>query len=224
MKSPVRMMLAAMLLLGIAACSGGDQGEEQAGETTEATKTELVPEPGALASQDQHVDTCRAATKKLGGALKTALTEAVGEGGPLNAVNVCHDEAEAIANRICDEEGLTVGRTSRKFRNPSNAPDEWEMAGLEAFAGRIEAGEKVNDLEMWTTVTGPEGARTFRYLKAIPTGPLCLNCHGAELDPGLDQKLVELYPDDHARGYNVGDMRGAFSVKMDLPRLQDAGG
>lgn len=215
MKSTGWMILAGLLVVGLAACSGGDKQDETA---TEGAKAELVPQTGALAAEDGYVEQSRAATQKLGGALKSALEEAVAEGGPLNALNVCHDEAQAIADRICDEEGLTVGRTSRKFRNPANAPDDWEMAGLESFSGRIAAGEKAKDLEMWATVTGADGALTFRYLKAIPTGPLCLKCHGSELEPDLDQKLVELYPDDHARGFAVGDMRGAFTVKLDLPR------
>lgn len=211
---PRRWMLlpACLLLIGLAACSSQDQQEGEA-----AAKAELVPEKAALAGQEKYAEQSRAAAGKLGGALKEALMEAVGEGGALNAVNVCHDEAQAIAQEICDEEGLTVGRTSRRFRNPANAPDDWERAGLESFAERMASGEEAKDLEMWATVAGPEGKRTFRYLKAIATGPLCLRCHGGELEPDLDQKLVELYPDDHARGFAAGDLRGAFTVKIDLP-------
>ena len=69
-----------------------------------------------------------------------------------------------------------------------------------------------------STVTGADGNRTFRYLKAIPTGPLCLKCHGSDLAPDLAAKLAELYPEDKAHGFAVGDLRGAFSVKLDLPR------
>ena len=142
----------------------------------------------------------------------------MGEGGPLAAVGVCHDEAAVIALQICDEEGLIVGRTSGKYRNSANAPDEWEKAGLAAFTLRIAAGEKPKDLEMWATVTEADGNRSFRYLKAIPTVPLCLKCHGSEVAPDLGQKLAELYPEDKAMGFGVGDMRGAVTVKIELPR------
>lgn len=221
MKHLLTWMLMAVLMVGLAACSGNDQAEESASAESLA---KLVPERSAQADTDKQVAACRAATQKLGGALKSALQGAMKEGGPAGALDVCHDEAEVIAERICEEEGLTVGRTSRRFRNPGNAPDEWEMAGLEAFEVRIAAGELPQDLEMWTTVTSAGGGRTFRYLKAIPTGPLCLKCHGSELAPDLDQKLVELYPDDHARGFAIGDMRGAFTVKIDLPRAGAPGG
>ena len=71
---------------------------------------------------------------------------------------------------------------------------------------------------MWATVNDADGSRTFRYLNAIPTAPVCLKCHGGELDPGLAGELDELYPDDRARGFSTGDLRGAFTVKLDLPR------
>lgn len=198
-----KLLLMVLVLAGVAGCSG--DGQEKA-----------TPEVAAVTGDESRVEACRAASKKLGAALKSALQGAMKEDGPLGAVNVCHDEAEFIAQQICDEEGLTVGRTSRRFRNPANAPDEWEMAGLESFSSRIAAGEKAADLEMWATVDGPDGDRTFRYLKAIGTGPMCLGCHGSDLAGDLEAKLAELYPGDKARGFATGELRGAFTVKMDL--------
>jgi len=201
------MILLALMLTGVGACS--DKGADGAKETAATA--------AGTWDEDQQVEACRAAVQKLGGALKSALVKAMGEGGVEGALHVCHDEAQHIADRICDEEGLTVGRTSLKVRNQANGPDAWEQAGLAAFADRIAAGEKIKDLEMWATVTAPEGARTLRYLKAIPTAPLCLNCHGADLSDDVAAKLADLYPDDQARGFALGDLRGAFSVKLDLP-------
>ncbi len=219
-------ILMVLLLAGFAGCSSGDHdAASTAGSAKQTDKSaEMVPATDVRQAVDQNVETCRAATKKLGGALKTALQGAMKESGPLGALNVCYDESEVITDQICDEEGLTIGRTSRRFRNRSNAPDEWERAGLEAFDARIKAGEKPADLEMWATVTSPGGARTFRYLKAIPTAPMCLSCHGSELAGDLDEKLAKLYPDDKARGFVAGDMRGAFSVKLDLPGTAYNGG
>ena len=48
-------------------------------------------------------------------------------------------------------------------------------------------------------------------MKAIPTAELCLACHGTKIDPVVAAKLTELYPRDQARGYKVGDIRGAFT-------------
>ncbi len=222
MKSSLILILLALVVTGMAACSGGDQGNGDAGENATADKAEkpveMVPATSTVADTEQNLEVCRAATKKLGSALKSALMGAMGENGPVAAMNVCHDEAEAIAKEICEEDGLEVGRTSRKFRNPSNAPDEWEKAGLETFATRITAGEKPQDLELWGTFTNADGERTFRYLKAIRTGSLCLKCHGDKPSAGVAKILADLYPEDQALGFAKGDLRGAFTVQLELPR------
>ncbi len=222
MKNSLILILLAMVITGMAACSGGDQSNDDSGENVTADKAEkpaeMVPATSTVAETEQNLEICRAATKKLGGALKSALMGAMGKDGPVGAMNVCHDEAEVIAKQICEEDGLVVGRTSQKFRNPSNAPDEWEKAGLETFAARVTAGENPQDLELWATVLNADGGRTFRYLKAIRTGSLCLKCHGEEPALNIAEILADLYPEDHALGFSAGDLRGAFTVQFELPR------
>ena len=53
-------------------------------------------------------------------------------------------------------------------------------------------------------------------MKAIPTQPLCLACHGQEIAPPVAEKLAELYPGDKATGFEEGDLRGAFVVVRQL--------
>jgi len=56
-----------------------------------------------------------------------------------------------------------------------------------------------------------------RFYKPIMLQPICLNCHGPEeqLLPELKTTLDELYPEDQARNFKVGDLRGVFRVEMD---------
>jgi hypothetical protein len=54
-------------------------------------------------------------------------------------------------------------------------------------------------------------------MKAIPTAEVCLVCHGENIAPNIQAKLAELYPNDKAIGFNVGELRGAFSVTETLP-------
>jgi len=227
MKTSLILILLTMVITGIAACSGVDQENGDAGGNATADKAgkpaKMIPATSTVAQTERNLEVCRAATIKLGGALKSALMGAMGEDGPVGAMNVCHDEAEVIAQRICEEDGLEVGRTSRKFRNSSNAPDEWEKAGLETFAARIAAGEKLQGMEMWATVTDADGRNIFRYLKAISTGALCLKCHGAEPAPEVAEILAEFYPEDQAVGFSAGEMRGAFTVQLELPRSGASG-
>jgi len=56
----------------------------------------------------------------------------------------------------------------------------------------------------------------FRFMKAIPTGALCLQCHGSNMSPEVSARLTELYPGDKATGYAEGDIRGAFVVTRNL--------
>ncbi|MFM7180505.1 MAG: DUF3365 domain-containing protein [Verrucomicrobiales bacterium] len=71
------------------------------------------------------------------------------------------------------------------------------------------------NLERAETAT-MEGQPVLRYAKAIPVDALCLTCHGKEIAPPIAQKLRDLYPDDKATDYQVGDLRGIFSVVVPM--------
>jgi hypothetical protein len=58
--------------------------------------------------------------------------------------------------------------------------------------------------------------KTFRYMKAIPTQEPCILCHGKNIAPSITKKLNGLYPNDQATGFQVGEIRGAFTVKIKL--------
>ena len=49
-------------------------------------------------------------------------------------------------------------------------------------------------------------------MKAIPTGEVCLKCHGSNVAPDVKAAIGELYPEDQATGFKAGELRGAFSV------------
>ena len=62
-----------------------------------------------------------------------------------------------------------------------------------------------------------DGKRTFRYMKAIGTQPVCTLCHGAGIALEVAARLDALYPEDRARGFEVGDIREAFSITQPAP-------
>jgi hypothetical protein len=49
-------------------------------------------------------------------------------------------------------------------------------------------------------------------MRAIPTDALCLTCHGKTLAPDLAAAIARNYPGDQATGFELGQLRGAFSV------------
>jgi len=162
------------------------------------------------AGPEPQLEESRAIAAEFMKTLKGELMQAMQTGGPVNAIGVCKLRAPAIAAELSALKGWQVGRTSLKVRNPANAPDSWERVGLESFEQRKQAGEDPARLEYYAVVE-QKGKPVFRYMKAIPTAGLCLACHGTKIDPVVAAKLAELYPGDQARGYQVGDIRGAFT-------------
>lgn len=168
----------------------------------------------ALAEGDaeQRMAEGRTVIKAFAGELQTELKGAMKSGGPVEAIVVCNEKAPAIAARHGDAKDWDVGRTSLKYRNPDNAPDEWETSVLQTFEQRKADGEDVKTLDYGEFVE-LDGKKAFRYMKAIPTGEVCLNCHGSDtVKPEVEARLAEFYPDDKARGYSIGDIRGAFTI------------
>jgi hypothetical protein len=153
----------------------------------------------------------RDAVAAFSAALKSELAAAMQAGGPLNAIEVCHERAPAIAAAVSLDSGMELARVSLRNRNPGNAPNAWQAAVLEEFEARLTAGEKVDTLT-WQEIADSNGRQEFRFMKAIPTASLCLACHGEALAPPVAAKLAELYPDDKATGFREGDLRGAFVV------------
>lgn len=164
----------------------------------------------------QLVADSRATIKEFMQQLKAELQQGMQEGGPVNAIGVCKDAAPAIATALGERKDLDIGRTSLKVRNPKNTPDIWEKAVLEAFEQRKLAGEAPASIEFYA-VAEQKDRTVFRYMKAIPTAELCVVCHGDELAPDLEAQLLELYPQDQARGFKAGDIRGAFTITRSLP-------
>ena len=58
-----------------------------------------------------------------------------------------------------------------------------------------------------------------RYMRALPTADLCLNCHGTpdRLSDAVKARLKALYPDDQAVGYRSGEIRGAITLRRPQP-------
>jgi hypothetical protein len=147
--------------------------------------------------------------------LKTELKAAMKEGGPTYAIQVCKHKAPKIAADISEKNGWRVARTSLKLRNPLNEADAWELKVMQEFEKRKAAGEEIKKLE-FAEIVATDGQNQFRYMKAIPTGKVCLNCHGSEIDPNVEATLEKYYPHDQARGFKEGDIRGAFTITQPM--------
>ncbi|MBK9304712.1 MAG: DUF3365 domain-containing protein [bacterium] len=207
-----RTILFLAALAALAAAAGcGDKAKQAAPAAQQPPAT-----TAAASDHAAELTACRTAVDRLGQALRGALQEAIAANGAIGALEVCNIEALPLTKTISTEEGVIIGRTSLRVRNPGNAPDEWEQARLAEFATRKAAGEDLGAMEVWEVVDDAAGHKTFRYLKAIGTAPMCLQCHGSELATDVGAAVKKLYPDDAATGFAVGDLRGAFTVSKPL--------
>jgi hypothetical protein len=122
-------------------------------------------------------------------------------------VLVCRDEAPALAAEVGAAQGVVLGRTSHRLRNPANAPRAW-AAGLVAQAAARPAAEA-------RTLAVDLGDR-LGYLRPVSMGEPCLRCHGpaAELSPGVRAALQGAYPADQATGFAAGDLGGFFWAEV----------
>jgi hypothetical protein len=153
----------------------------------------------------------REIAKSFAGELMTTLQTAIKDGGTAGGIAACHISAPAIAAEAAKRSGWSVGRTSLEVRNPANAPDTFERTALEDFQAAVQAGADLAKLEREEIVTR-DGKTTFRFVKAISVAEPCLACHGSSVTPDTAKAIRDLYPADQAVGYNLGDLRGAFTL------------
>ena len=96
-------------------------------------------------------------------------------------------------------------RVSLRPRNPAAAPDAWERKALTAFDTAVAAGE--NPVPASEQFEG-----RLRYLVPQRVQGVCLTCHGDSIGEDVAAALDQYYPEDTARGYQLGEVRGAISL------------
>lgn len=182
----------------------------------------LVATPTAVFAQPAPPDTAALSREAggliqaFGGRMLKELQEAMQSGGPANAIKVCNTSAPGIAKEESAKSGWKIGRTALRIRNTANAPDEFERKTLEEFAAKAAGGADLATLARAEVVT-ENGKKAFRFIKAIPLGDRCIDCHGSDIKPELKAVLAQHYPQDTATGFKIGDLRGVFTLTKPLP-------
>ena len=168
-----------------------------------ACTTRDVVDPVALETQARDI------AGQFISTLLPTLQNALAEGGPENAIEVCSVRAPEIADDLASATNWSVRRVSLKARNSEIAiPDSWEREVLEGFENRELTGTAMTQ----SAVVNGE----YRYMQAQVAMPLCLSCHGENLSPEVSAALRQHYPNDLATGYREGDIRGAISLRYSL--------
>ena len=180
-------------------------GKDRAASESASTSSD----PVAAAASPAAAAAAAGAVADLRESLGKALRQALAEGGPEAAIEVCRVEAPRLA-AAASIEGVVVGRTSHRLRNPENAPRDWVIPLLEEYrqSEPTPTGSRTVDL----------GAARLGYVEPIFMQPLCTTCHGENVDPSLLERIRERYPADEAIGFRPGELRGLFWAVVDRER------
>ena len=209
--------LAAITVLAATACAPGTDQDAATERPLQAQGDPLPPPAPATATSatDPALDRAKAAAMAFSGQLRGKLQTAMQAGGPTAAVDVCHAEAPAIADAVMAEHGVRLGRVALPGRNrhPAQAAQDWQLLTLDLFQQRVSGGEAAADQVAVIREHLPDGI-ALRMMRGIATEPGCLACHGSEVAEPVRAAIAERYPDDHATGFAVGDLRGALWVEV----------
>ncbi len=166
------------------------------------TGVETDADPAKSGGRDKRFAAATRAKDALFEALSGRLMEVLQSEGPVAAINFCSQEASAIAATVSTEQGVEIGRTSFKLRNPNNAPREWVKPFVE---------QRVDTPQHVALENGKLGV-----VFPIHLNVKCLMCHGGpdEMLDNVKPELARLYPNDQATGFKQGDLRGWFWVEV----------
>lgn len=193
-RSGILLHGAVLLSMGVAACA------EEATPIHSETEARIT----ALAEP---------AVGELMRTLVSNLTAAMEEGGPENAIGFCSTEAIPLTQKAQAglRDGMEIKRTSFRYRNPANAPDEAEEEALLFFEEAFQSGG-----ELPGSMVQRASATEYRYYRPLYVGEMCLQCHGSpeSMRPAVRSLLAEHYPEDLATGYGPGEFRGVVRVSV----------
>jgi|GEM_PF-306491 len=178
-----------------------------------------VPADGRAADMDAYIAEAEKVLQRLRGEMMQEMVNAQ-QHGPAAAIDVCRHLAPEINAKIEDETGWTLRRTGLRVRNPENAAIDDEASLMRAFELKAMAGQSPQLLRT-ARIIEQDGKKVFHLMQAVPMFDTCLGCHGSDIDPVTLKRIRELYPDDDATGYTVGDIRGAFSLYKPLDAFSD---
>jgi hypothetical protein len=188
-----KILIITTALFLIFSCAEHKQEEKKAENQTN--------EPDYLALGNQITNTAqKTLLHHVGSAMKM--------GGPIAAIQYCNINAMTITDSLSETQNATISRVTDRTRNKNNSLAEEDMG----IWGHYKTGE-IN-VQMGDTLIDISDKKVY-YKPIYIANPACLNCHGQSGTDVIDvtvAKLDEFYPEDKAREYNLGELRGMWKV------------
>jgi len=179
--------------------------------TALAVVSVLASPAASMTEGERALSKGRTAASTLSESLREKLVASLKDSGPEGAMTVCSYQAQALTREVGEKQGVRVGRTSLKLRNPKNAPDAWERQVLARLQEQAVAGNLPDEVFEPAVM---DGKKVFRYAMPMKIAPACIGCHGnlSQVPAEVRRMLAERYPSDQATGYKLGELRGIVTA------------
>ena len=177
--------------------------------------------PAEDEAQEKEVIVPEANYEKLGreisaisqGELMKNVKAALEEGGPVHAIKHCNIHAVPLTDSLAEVFHCKIERISLKNRNPNNYPKgKEEVLLLNHYLESYLDGSTIKDSMVKTE------NKVFYYRPIVVAMEACLKCHGQlkeDISPETSVALNELYPEDKATNYRLGDFRGSWKISFE---------
>ena len=195
-----------LIVLGLAFSSC-----QSTGETSSTPEAASAPDSVYLAKGQQ---IAASTFQSLSGQLQQAMKA----GGVQEAVSVCQLAANPIVDSLSQVHQAEIRRTALRVRNPKNAANDAEQAILQDYQSALE--EKTAPKPKLVDL----GNGQVAFYAPIIAADLCLKCHGIVGETIQEQDYAHiqaLYPEDQAIGFQAGDLRGIWSIRMANSTVSD---
>jgi hypothetical protein len=188
---------------------------------TEAVKNEIKSREIKKVTEAEIVSTVLELGKSVALGTKQTLgmnlQQAMQEGGVENAIDFCNLNAMPLVDSLSTNYDASIKRVSLKVRNLEDYPTELERQLLEAYEFQWK-----DSIPLQANVQ-PIGEDQYLFtLPILVESALCLTCHG-KLDNGLSKETNDFikskYPNDQAIGYEIGDLRGMWSITFPKKKI-----
>ncbi|MBK8443132.1 MAG: DUF3365 domain-containing protein [Sphingobacteriales bacterium] len=144
------------------------------------------------------------------GVLGKNLLAALQKGKTAEALAFCSGKAQQLTDSMSLVLGVEIKRVSDKNRNAKNTATTSELQYIELAKAQIAANKKPSP-----QIQTLQGQQVAYY--PIVAENMCLQCHGkinTDISAATYAEIQKFYPNDKAIGYNIGDLRGIWVVKM----------
>ncbi|WKK86687.2 DUF3365 domain-containing protein [Marivirga arenosa] len=211
MRYSIAKALSLLIILSIWACgfSTEKRRPKRIQDTLEERVVKKVSEAEIINKTTQLGDSI---TQVVGAVFMSKISKEYARGGYEAAAKYCSMNAYPLTDSLADQYKVFLKRVSNKNRNPINTPSDIEKNILEAFEYSSERGDEIG-----ANVQFIRPGDTILYNKPIKIpSKLCLNCHGTknQISKEVQAILKKEYPNDKAINYEVGDLRGMWSLKF----------